>query len=106
MKSQIEPKERTIQEQTVQINEMVRELENLQKVVLNLDTQLAEGRAKLAASVFEVRKEVERNRIMKKALQAIRMDIHHASGFIQNIPMLQKVVKVNITKIKCKKVLG
>ncbi|KAH1015652.1 hypothetical protein HUJ04_007002 [Dendroctonus ponderosae] len=93
LKSQIEPRERTIQEQTTQINEMVRELENLQKVILNLDTQLAEGRAKLAASVNEVRKEVERNRIMKKALQALRMDIHHASGFIQNVPMLQKVVR-------------
>lgn len=95
MKSQIEPRERTIQDQATQINEMVRELENLQKVILNLDTQMAEGRAKLAASVNEVRKEVEKNRIMKKALQAIRMDIHHASGFTQNIPMLQKVVKVS-----------
>ncbi|CAH1131991.1 unnamed protein product [Ceutorhynchus assimilis] len=93
LKSQIEPRERTIQEQVTQINEMVRELENLQKVILNLDTQMAEGRAKLAAAVNEVRKEVEKNRVMKKALQAIRMDIHHASGFIQNVPMLQKVVK-------------
>ncbi|XP_030754252.1 cilia- and flagella-associated protein 57 isoform X2 [Sitophilus oryzae] len=93
LKSQIEPRERTIQEQSTQITEMVRELENLQKVILNLDTQLSEGRAKLAASANEVRKEVERNRVMKKALQAIRMDIHHASGFIQNVPALQKVVK-------------
>ncbi|KAL1494188.1 hypothetical protein ABEB36_009827 [Hypothenemus hampei] len=93
LKSQIEPRERTIQEQTIQINEMVRELENLQKVILNLDTQLAEGRQKLAASANEVRKEMERNHTMKKALQAIRMDIHHASGFIHNVSMLQKVVK-------------
>ncbi|XP_050311353.1 cilia- and flagella-associated protein 57 [Anthonomus grandis grandis] len=93
LKSQIEPRERTIQEQVIQINEMVRELENLQKVILNLDTQMAEGRAKLTASVNEVRKEMEKNRVMKKALQAIRMDIHHASGFIQNVPVLQKVVK-------------
>ncbi|XP_066249993.1 cilia- and flagella-associated protein 57 [Euwallacea similis] len=93
LKSQIEPKERTIQEQVIQINEMARELENLQKAVLNLDTQMAEGREKLGASISEVHKELEKNRIMKKALQAIRMDIYYASEFIQNVPMLQKVVK-------------
>lgn len=73
---------------------MVRELENLQKVILSLDLQLAELREKLAAANNEVKKEIEKNRRMKKALQAIRSDIHHASGFVQNIPMLQKAVKV------------
>nr|XP_023027258.1 cilia- and flagella-associated protein 57-like [Leptinotarsa decemlineata] len=93
LKSQIEPRERTIQEQVTQINEMVRELENLQKVILSLDLQLAELREKLGASNNEVKREIEKNRRMKKALQDIRIDIHHASGFIQNIPMLQKSVK-------------
>ncbi|KAG5880638.1 hypothetical protein JTB14_037290 [Gonioctena quinquepunctata] len=93
LKSQIEPKERTIQEQVTQINEMVKELENLQKVILSLDLQLAELREKLGASNNEVKKEIEKNRRMKKSLQDIRIDIHHASGFIQNTPMLQKSVK-------------
>ncbi|CAH1154655.1 unnamed protein product [Phaedon cochleariae] len=93
LKSQIEPKERTIQEQVTQINEMVRELENLQKVILSLDLQLAELREKLTASNNEVKHEVEKNRRMKKALQAIRIDIHHASGFTQNVAMLQKAVR-------------
>nr|CAH7744511.1 unnamed protein product [Callosobruchus chinensis] len=93
LKSQIEPRERTIQEQITQINEMVRELENLQKVILNLDLQLAELREKLSASNNEVKKEIERNTRMKKALQAIRIDIHHASGLIKNVPALQKAVR-------------
>ncbi|KAJ8941065.1 hypothetical protein NQ314_010502 [Rhamnusium bicolor] len=93
LKSQIEPKERTIQEQVTQINEMVGELENLQKVILGLDLQLSELREKLAASNNEVKKEIEKNRRMKKALQDIRIDIHHASSFVQNVPMLQKTVK-------------
>ncbi|CAH2006904.1 unnamed protein product [Acanthoscelides obtectus] len=93
LKSQIEPRERTIQEQITQINEMVRELENLQKVILNLDLQLAELREKLSASNNEVKREIEKNRRMKKALQAIRIDIHHASGLIKNVPALQKAVR-------------
>ncbi|XP_060521926.1 cilia- and flagella-associated protein 57 [Cylas formicarius] len=93
LKSQVEPRERTIQEQTTQINEMVRELENLQKVTLNLDAQLAEDRSKLAGAAAEVRREVERNWRMKKALREMRMDLHRASGLIQNVPMLQKAVK-------------
>ncbi|XP_050501847.1 cilia- and flagella-associated protein 57 [Diabrotica virgifera virgifera] len=93
LKSQIEPKERIITEQNVQINEMVRELENLQKVILGLDLQLGELKEKLAASSNEVRKEIDKNRRMKKSLQDIRVDIHHASGYIQNVPMLQKSVK-------------
>lgn len=74
---------------------MVRELENLQKVILSLDLQLAELREKLAAANSEVKKEIEKNRRMKKALQAIRIDIHQASTHIQNIPMLQKTVRVS-----------
>lgn len=75
---------------------MVRELENLQKVILSLDLQLDEFREKLSAANNEVKKEIEKNRIMKKCLQAIRFDIHHASGCIKNVPMLQKAVKVII----------
>ncbi|XP_057670540.1 cilia- and flagella-associated protein 57 [Diorhabda carinulata] len=93
LNTQIEPKEKIITEQNIQINEMVRELENLQKVILGLDIQLAELKEKLNASNNEVKKEVERNRRMKKALQDIRIDIHHASGYIQNVPLLQKAVK-------------
>ncbi|XP_066140488.1 cilia- and flagella-associated protein 57 [Euwallacea fornicatus] len=93
LKSQIEPRERTIQEQVMKIKEMAQELKNLQKIVLNLNSQVAEGREKLGASISEVRKEMEKNRIMKKALQEIRMDIHYASEFIQNVPVLQKLVK-------------
>lgn len=74
---------------------MVRELENLQKVILSLDLQLAELREKLFAANNEVQKEIEKNRRMKKALQAIRIDIHHASTHIQNTPMLQKAVRVS-----------
>lgn len=81
-----------------QINEMVRELENLQKVILGLDLQLAELREKLAASNNEVKKEIEKNARMKKALQNIRIDIHHASSHIQNVPKLQKTVRVRRTK--------
>uniref|UniRef100_A0A6P7H3L8 Structural maintenance of chromosomes protein 3 homolog n=1 Tax=Diabrotica virgifera virgifera TaxID=50390 RepID=A0A6P7H3L8_DIAVI len=80
-------------DENVQINEMVRELENLQKVILGLDLQLGELKEKLAASSNEVRKEIDKNRRMKKSLQDIRVDIHHASGYIQNVPMLQKSVK-------------
>lgn len=77
---------------------MVRELENLQKVILSLDLQLAELREKLAGANSEVKKEIDKNRRMKKALQAIRIDIHQASTHIQNNQMLQKAVRVNISK--------
>ncbi|KAJ8986164.1 hypothetical protein NQ317_005638 [Molorchus minor] len=93
LKSQIEPKEKTIQEQVHQINDMVRELENLQKVILGLDLQLTELREKLGASNNEVKKEIAKNRRMKHALQAIRIDIHNASSVIQNVSLLQKTVK-------------
>lgn len=75
---------------------MVRELENLQKVILSLDLQLAELREKLTAANNEVHKEIDKNRRMKKSLQAIRIDIHHASTHIQNTPTLQKAVRVSI----------
>ncbi|KAJ8923117.1 hypothetical protein NQ315_001670 [Exocentrus adspersus] len=93
LKSIIEPKEKLIQEQLIQINEMVRELENLQKIILNLDVQLAELRDKLIVSNTEVKKEIDKNARMKKALQNIRIDIHHASSFIQNVPKLKQAVK-------------
>lgn len=74
---------------------MVRELENLQKIILGLDLQLEQLREKLNASNNEVKKEMDKNRLMKKSLQDIRIDIHQASGLIQNIPLLQKVVRVS-----------
>ncbi|XP_044759161.1 cilia- and flagella-associated protein 57 [Coccinella septempunctata] len=93
LKSQIEPKERTIREQVEQINEMVRELENLQKIILSLDLQLDELKEKLAASDNEVRIEVAKNRRMKEALKSLRTDIHKASGYIQDVPMLIKTIR-------------
>ncbi|KAK9883072.1 hypothetical protein WA026_001275 [Henosepilachna vigintioctopunctata] len=93
LKSQIEPKERTIREQIEQINEMVKELENLQKIILSLDLQLDELREKLAASDHEVKIEVAKNRRMKEALKNLRTDIHLASGYVQNVPMLIKTIK-------------
>ncbi|XP_045476478.1 cilia- and flagella-associated protein 57 [Harmonia axyridis] len=92
LKSQIEPKERTIREQVEQINEMVKELENLQKIILSLDLQLDELKEKLAASDNEVRIEVAKNRRMKEALKSLRNDIHKASGYIQDVPMLIKTI--------------
>lgn len=96
LQSQIEPRERTIREQTEQINDMVRELENLQRIVISLDLQLAELREKLAAADGELKREVSKNRSMKAALMTIRTDIHNASGLIQDVPKLIKVIKVNI----------
>ncbi|CAG9863767.1 unnamed protein product [Phyllotreta striolata] len=93
LKSEIEPKERIITEQTTQINKMVRELENLQKMILGMDLQLEQYREKLNASNNEIKKEMDKNRFMKKSLQDIRIDIHQASGWIQNIPLLQKAVR-------------
>ncbi|KAL3272571.1 hypothetical protein HHI36_014041 [Cryptolaemus montrouzieri] len=93
LKSQIEPKERTIREQVEQINEMVKELENLQKIILSLDLQLDELKEKLAASDNEVRIEVAKNRRMKEALKNLRFDIHQASGYIQDVPMLIKTIR-------------
>lgn len=93
LQSQIEPRERTIREQTEQINDMIRELENLQRIVINLDLQLSELREKLASADNELKKEVAKNRAMKTALKQIRIDIHQASGLIQDVPKLTKVLK-------------
>lgn len=93
LQSQIEPRERTIREQTEQINDMVRELENLQRIVINLDLQLAELREKLASADNELKKEVSKNHAMKAALKKIRIDIHQASGLVQDVPKLTKALK-------------
>lgn len=93
LKSQIEPREHMIQEQTEQINAMTKELENLQRVILSLDLQLHELREKLYASDMEVKKQISRNAIMKRALKKIKTDIFLASGQIQNVPYLIKMVK-------------
>ena len=93
LKSQIEPRERMIQEQTEQINAMVKELENLQRVILSLDLQLHELREKLYASDMELKKQVTRNYVMNRAIKKIKTDIFLASGQVQNVPALIKIVK-------------
>lgn len=76
-----------------QINEMVNELENLQKIIMTLELQLAELREKLQAAHGEVRREVIKYRAAKATLKTIRTDIHDASNNIQNIPALVKAIK-------------
>ena len=94
LKSQIEPRDRTIREQTEQINDMVNELENLQKIIINLDVHVNELKQKLKGANCEIKREVIKNKAAKAALKTIRNDIFFASGLIQNVPKLQKAVKV------------
>ncbi|CAH0564937.1 unnamed protein product [Brassicogethes aeneus] len=93
LKSQIEPRERTIMEQAEQINEMVYELEKLQRVILHLDLIISDLKEKLSAANNECAKEVVKNQKMKEAIKKMRVDIHNASGMIQNIPLLIKTIK-------------
>lgn len=98
LKSQIEPRDETIREQTTQINDMVNELENLQKIILNLDLQLVELREKLKAADSELRREITKNRVIKATLKTIRSDLHEASNYIQDIPKLTRMFRVYAVK--------
>lgn len=73
---------------------MVNELENLQKIILNLDLQLVELREKLKAADNELRREVAKNRVAKATLKTIRSDLHQASNYIQDEAKLKRSLKV------------
>lgn len=90
---QIEPREKTITEQVEKINHLVKELETHQRLVITLDAQISELRNKLKAADSQLKLEVTKNSSIKDDLRKIRMDIHQASGLIQDVPKLIKLVK-------------
>lgn len=94
LKDETEPRERTILDQKETINEMVKELENLQKLIITLNLRIDELREKLNSSEHELHKEIEKNRQLQHCLRTMRIDIHRASGLIQNVPLLTKTIRV------------
>ena len=72
------------------------ELENMQKVNTSLDLQLAELREKLNATNNELIVEHEQNRSKNAVMRQIRIDLHNASGLIQEPKKLKDMVKVGI----------
>ena len=71
------------------------ELEGMEKANISLDLQLVELREKLNATSCELSREHEQNRSKNALLKKIRIDLHDASGLIQEPKRLKDTVRVS-----------
>ena len=70
------------------------ELENLQKINVTLDVNLAAQREKLSEAYAQVHKSKERYLKIMTVIRHIKVDIYTASGYIQDYKKLKDGIKV------------
>lgn len=95
LKNQIEPRDQEIKELKEKIRDMETELVNLHKTTISLELQLHELREKLGAARHELQNEMHRNKRCQQLLKRIRIDLHDASGLVQE----PQALKIAITKL-------